>query len=100
MLLHYRHMRSPKGLTWKLPVLLFLRDHSTTIKDNPNYALEDAIRVHTSKWRHEMPPNWIERRLKRGHCLILLDGLDEAAAWEVGADLFPLIPPGHLRAGE
>src|SRR6266566_434716 len=78
-LLRYRRMRRPKGLTRKLPVLLFLRDHSMAIKDNPDYAFEDAIRVHTRKWRHEMPPNWIERRLKRGHCLVLLDGLDEVA---------------------
>jgi len=43
MLLHCRHLHSPKGLPQKLPVLLFLRDHSTAIKDNPSYALEDAI---------------------------------------------------------
>ena len=78
-LLHYRHMHYPKRLPRKLPVLLFLRDHSEAIKDDPNYALEDAIRAHVRKWRHEMPPNWIERRLKRGHCLVLLDGLDEVA---------------------
>ncbi|MBN1936966.1 MAG: ATP-binding protein, partial [Anaerolineae bacterium] len=29
--------------------------------------------------------------------LVVLDGLDEAAGWAVGADLFPLIPPSHLR---
>jgi hypothetical protein len=29
--------------------------------------------------------------------LVILDGLDEAAGWSVGADLFPLIPPPHLR---
>lgn len=79
MLLHYRHQHAPKGLSRKLPVLLFLRDHSKTIKDNPEYTLPDAIRVHTRKWRYEMPPNWIEQRLKRGHCLVLLDGLDEVA---------------------
>jgi energy-coupling factor transporter ATP-binding protein EcfA2 len=78
-LLRYRQMRYPKGITRKLPVLLFLRDHSITIKDNPDYALRDAIRAHTHKWPHKMPQNWIEHRLKRGHCLILLDGLDEVA---------------------
>jgi NACHT domain len=78
-MLRYRHMRRPKGLTRKLPVLLFIRDHSTAIKDNPHYDLNDAIRNHTLKWQHKMPLNWIERRLKRGHCLVLLDGLDEVA---------------------
>ncbi len=29
--------------------------------------------------------------------LVVLDGLDEAAAWEAGADLFPHSPPEHLR---
>lgn len=29
--------------------------------------------------------------------LVVLDGLDEAAGWEAGADLFPTEPPPHLR---
>lgn len=29
--------------------------------------------------------------------LVVLDGLDEAAGWEAGADLFPTVAPGHLR---
>jgi len=29
--------------------------------------------------------------------LVVLDGLDEAAGWQVGADMFPAIAPEHLR---
>lgn len=29
--------------------------------------------------------------------LVVLDGLDEAAGWEIGSDLFPLIPSRYLR---
>lgn len=29
--------------------------------------------------------------------LVVLDGLDEAAGWKLGLDIFPPIPPNHLR---
>jgi hypothetical protein len=29
--------------------------------------------------------------------LVILDGLDETAGWQMGADLFPTVPPEHLR---
>jgi hypothetical protein len=29
--------------------------------------------------------------------LVVIDGLDEAANWEIGPDLFPPLPPKHLR---
>jgi hypothetical protein len=32
-----------------------------------------------------------------GNVLVVIDGLDEAAGWEAGADLFPQAPPSHLR---
>lgn len=32
-----------------------------------------------------------------GKILVVLDGLDEAAGWQAGADLFPLNAPSHLR---
>lgn len=63
-----------------LPVLLYLRDHSRAINEGgPTYLLADAVRAQTGKWKRVMPPNWIERHLNKGHCLILLDGLDEVA---------------------
>ena len=44
-LLGYRHVRRPRHLARKLPVLLFLRDHSTAIQDNPNYAMVPLHRL-------------------------------------------------------
>ncbi len=43
-----------------------------------------------SDYLRRTPPNG-------GRVLVVLDGLDEAAGWEAGADLFPTVPPGHLR---
>ena len=34
---------------------------------------------------------------KNKRILVVVDGLDEAAGWEAGADLFPTVPPNHLR---
>ncbi|MGH7597686.1 MAG: hypothetical protein ACREOI_15155, partial [bacterium] len=43
-----------------------------------------------SDYLRRSPPNG-------GRVLVVMDGLDEAAGWEAGADLFPTVPPGHLR---
>lgn len=43
-----------------------------------------------SDYLRRTPPNG-------GRVLVVLDGLDEAAGWEAGADLFPTVAPGHLR---
>ncbi len=61
-----------------LPFLLLLREHVTTIVSNPEISLADIIRasLDASVIRHE-PKGWIERRLEKGACLLLFDGLDE-----------------------
>ncbi len=42
--------------------------------------------------------DYLRRVAPDGHLvLVVVDGLDEAAGWTVGADLFPLVPPEHLR---
>ncbi len=67
-------------LAYRLPVLLFLREHSEKIADQSTpYGLADAVRASAAKWKRVMPPEWIEQHLGKGHCLILLDGLDEVA---------------------
>ncbi|MCI0599372.1 MAG: ATP-binding protein, partial [Beijerinckiaceae bacterium] len=43
-----------------------------------------------SDYLRRTPPNG-------GRVLVVMDGLDEAASWEAGADLFPTVAPGHLR---
>ena len=42
--------------------------------------------------------NYLARPLPEGHCLVVVvDGIDEAADWSAGPDLFPLAPPRGLR---
>lgn len=65
--------RSPK-LT---PLLLFLRDHATTIEINSEVTLTEL--AEQSLKNLPPPPGWFQRRLKGGQCLVMLDGLDEVA---------------------
>ncbi|WP_433329463.1 NACHT domain-containing protein [Spirillospora sp. CA-294931] len=62
----------------RVPVLLYLRDHAEAIKaDRPKGLPEIAVTAH---WLDgAIPAEWLERRLTRGRCVVLLDGLDEVA---------------------
>jgi energy-coupling factor transporter ATP-binding protein EcfA2 len=71
---HSRH------LSYRLPVLLFLREHAAAIVKNRQFSLADAAQIdifpqQQTKRRKE----WIEGELNEGQCLVLLDGLDEVA---------------------
>ncbi len=62
------------------PILLSLRDHVQAIVDQPTFSLANAVEEHAQrKWQKTIPASWIDRFLKRGKCLVLLDGLDEVA---------------------
>src|SRR5260370_29406076 len=78
-----RRKAKHQSLPRKLPLLLFLREHSTSIttsiKEQTEYSLADAVRKQVERWKRPMPPEWIERRLNKGKCLVLLDGLYEVA---------------------
>ncbi|RBQ17994.1 hypothetical protein DP939_21720 [Spongiactinospora rosea] len=71
------------ALNWErrrggLPILLILRDHVAAILDDPGLTLADVVA--SLRWLHgDVPAAWFERRLERGRCLVLLDGLDEVA---------------------
>jgi len=79
-LLYPRRFHHLGTLPYKLPLLLFLRDHSLSIQEIPEYTLAKAVHTHVlRKLEHPMPPEWIEQQLDKGRCLILLDGLDEVA---------------------
>ncbi len=73
-----RRQQQPR-IPRKLPFLLFLRDHVTALKENPTLSLVDAVEAYLKRRGHPAPPRWVEQQLARGHCLILLDGLDEVA---------------------
>jgi len=62
------------------PLFLFLREHVDTIVTQ-NIPLADlAQNYFTQLTRYpNPPPQWFERQLSFGNCLVLLDGLDEVA---------------------
>ncbi|MBN2002048.1 MAG: CHAT domain-containing protein [Anaerolineae bacterium] len=69
-----------------LPVLLSLRDHASKIRMTSaegagkpfTFTLPQAIQDNIFKYKGpEAPPRWFSRWLIRGHCFVLLDGLDE-----------------------
>jgi energy-coupling factor transporter ATP-binding protein EcfA2 len=62
-------------------ILLFLRDHANAIESNPKISLVEIIE---SSLKDLPPPvDWFERRLQKGKCLVMLDGLDEVANSEL-----------------
>lgn len=62
------------------PVLLHLRDHISIIKDKPECMLPELLQSYIqSKGHLTILVQWFEQQFKRGKCLIMLDGLDEAA---------------------
>lgn len=68
-----------------LPILLFLRDHLSSIleKNPPPLAiLLENYFGNQSMFSLNPPRGWFERQLKHGKCLVLLDGLDEVAGLE------------------
>ncbi|GAA1263001.1 hypothetical protein GCM10009677_13320 [Sphaerisporangium rubeum] len=64
------------GIRRPLPVLLYLRDHAAAVTgDQPPTLGAAAV---AAGWLHgKVPASWVERRLDRGGCVVMLDGLDE-----------------------
>lgn len=62
----------------KMPILLFLREHTKTIIQNGDVTLASLVRSSlTGSPAAADPPGWFEKQLDRGRCVVLLDGLDE-----------------------
>jgi hypothetical protein len=66
----------------RVPVLLALREHAETIAADPGAPLPDVLRPAVRGVPGNEPDGWWERQLRRGKCVILLDGLDEVASEE------------------
>lgn len=66
------------------PILLFLREHNSTVLSNPQITLGDLADIYfKQRWpKLKSPQGWFERKLENGKCLVLLDGLDEVADTE------------------
>ena len=65
----------------RVPILLVLREQAASIAANPGLSLPDVVRA-TIDMPGREPAGWWERQLRRGRCLVLLDGLDEVARAE------------------
>ena len=66
----------------RVPVLLALREHAGTIAADSKKSLPDVLRPAVSGVPGNEPDGWWERQLRRGRCMILLDGLNEVAREE------------------
>jgi NACHT domain len=70
---------NPNARRRSVPILLELRDHATRIGDDQRIPLSQLIRTLIPDLGVAEPPGWWEEQLRRGACLVLLDGLDEVA---------------------
>ncbi len=74
--------KPPHGLPRWTPILLFLRQHVKTIVANKPLLAEIVQQHFANPNRYpdlEPPAHWFAQQLQAGHCLVLLDGLDEVA---------------------
>jgi hypothetical protein len=74
-LLAHAARRNARG--GRVPILLALRGHAGLIVSSPAPSLPSVIRSAVSGMPGGVPDGWWERQLRRGRCLVLLDGLDE-----------------------
>lgn len=61
------------------PILLYLRNIQINEDNYCDITLVDVIEKQDFVRKLNSPPNWFERNLKKGKCLVMLDGLDEVA---------------------
>jgi NACHT domain-containing protein len=65
-----------------VPVVIALREQAGPIVADPAISLPDVVRAAVGGAAGKEPDGWWERQLRRGRCLVLLDGLDEVASAE------------------
>jgi energy-coupling factor transporter ATP-binding protein EcfA2 len=63
----------------KIPILLYLRQVAGAICQEQSPTLAILIEQQEAIRALNPPPQWFETRLQQGHCLVMLDGLDEVA---------------------
>jgi energy-coupling factor transporter ATP-binding protein EcfA2 len=72
-----RHERYNPQCPMLIPILLFLRDYKQVLWSTTPPSLSQLATQWAEERQLRVPLGWFERRLKRGKCLVLLDGLDE-----------------------
>jgi NACHT domain len=65
-----------------IPILLYLRDHGAEILAKPEVTLPELVASTLAPYGLTEPPEWLERQLRSGGCVVMLDGLDEVARKE------------------
>ncbi len=63
-------------------MLLALRESAASVVADPAITLPAVVRAAAGGAPAGEPHGWWERQLRRGRCLVLLDGLDEVARAE------------------
>jgi formylglycine-generating enzyme required for sulfatase activity len=81
-----------------LPILVPLRNFGRFLSDNRNkytnpapLALRNFIEDYFKAHELQMQPDFFHRRLNEGHCLVLLDGLDEVANRDLRATVAQMV---------
>ncbi|MEV4514493.1 NACHT domain-containing protein [Dactylosporangium sp. NPDC049525] len=64
----------------RLPILLLLRQHADAIAENPTISLPALVRSSMGDIGTKEPPDWLEKRLAKRRCVVMLDGLDEVGS--------------------
>lgn len=78
-----RNRKSAKEIPDRLPILLFLRDYAQKIMEKPDTRLSELIEDSLKLMDEKPPDGWFQARLKEGNCLVMLDGLDEVADFDI-----------------
>ncbi len=73
-----RHRQYPTKYD-KIPILLYLRELTQQFQTDKTLHLPQMLELTLRRWDIDAPVNWIRKQLKKGNCLVMLDGLDEIA---------------------
>ena len=74
-----KHRKQHRKTPALIPVLLYLRDIWEEIVTAAEIDLVSLIQQQDALQILNPPPNWFADRLRKGKCLVILDGLDEVA---------------------
>lgn len=69
-------------VSYKVPFILSLPGIGEELKRNEELSLPVAVEATIKKMWKRPPLEWVKRRLEKGRCLLLLDGLDEVVDLE------------------